>query len=101
MRVVSLIDLVFLLSWFVLVASATSNLAFLSSDSDWLLRLMQLIGLVGVIGVVAPLANVALVAGDRSRSWWAKVSSVLIATACLATVWFAFSLRLITLNLAY
>jgi CubicO group peptidase (beta-lactamase class C family) len=100
-RIVSLVDLVFLLSWFVLVASATSDLAFLSSDSDWLLRLMQLIGLVGVIGVLAPLANVAVVAGDPARSWWAKVSSVLIAIACLATIWFAFSLRLITLNLAY
>jgi hypothetical protein len=100
-RIVSLVDLVFLLSWFILVASATSDLAFLSNDSDWLLRLMQLIGLVGVVGVLAPLANVAVVAGDPARSWWAKVSSVLIAIACVATIWFAFSLRLITLNLAY
>ncbi|MGI8840185.1 MAG: hypothetical protein ACR2F8_05305, partial [Caulobacteraceae bacterium] len=100
-RVVALIDLVFLVSWFVLAGAAETNLAFLSSGNDWLLRVIQLIGLVGVIGVLAALANVVVVAGDKSRSWWAKTSSVLIAIACVATVWFAFSLRLITPGLAY
>jgi len=100
-RVVALIDLIFLLSWFALVAAAEVDLAFLSSGVDWLLRLMQLVGLIGVIGALAAVANVVVVVGDRSRSWWAKLSSVLIAIACLATVWFAFSEHLITLGLAY
>jgi hypothetical protein len=38
---------------------------------------------------------------DASRSWWAKVSSTAIAVACLAFIWFALSLRLITLHIAY
>jgi CubicO group peptidase (beta-lactamase class C family) len=100
-RVVALIDLVFLLSWFALGAAAETNLAFLSSENDWLLRLIQLIGVVGVIGALASLANAAVVVGDRSRGWWAKLWSVLIALACLATIWFAISLRLITPGLAY
>jgi hypothetical protein len=47
------------------------------------------------------LANVGQVFRDGSRSWFAKLSSVLIALACLAFVWFQFSLKLITLNVAY
>ncbi|MDQ2861284.1 MAG: beta-lactamase family protein [Pseudomonadota bacterium] len=100
-RVVALIDLIFLLSWFALVAAAEVDLAFLSSGVDWLLRLMQFVGLVGVIGALAAVANVVVVVGDKSRSWWAKLSSALIAIACLATVWFAFGEHLITLGLAY
>jgi CubicO group peptidase (beta-lactamase class C family) len=72
-----------------------------SSDSDGIVRLIQLFGVVCVVGTVAPLMNVATVFGDSTRGWWAKLSSVAIAAACLACVWFVVSLRLISLNIAY
>ena len=68
---------------------------------DWIIRLIQLVGLVGAIGSLAALANVAVVFRDPARSWWAKVSSVLIAVACVAVVWFIITLRLIALNIVY
>lgn len=104
-RMVCLIDLVFLGAWFALIAATESNLNLFSGGNDWIFRLIQIVGLLGVVGVVAPLANLAMnqrhPAKSGWRSWWGRLSSVLIAAACLATVWFAFALRLITPNLAY
>jgi CubicO group peptidase (beta-lactamase class C family) len=72
-----------------------------SSDSDGTVRLIQLVGVICVVGTLAPLMNVGTVFADASRSWWARVSAVAIAAACLAAIWFVVSLRLITLNIAY
>ncbi|HEY2751197.1 serine hydrolase domain-containing protein [Phenylobacterium sp.] len=72
-----------------------------SSGSDWIVRLIQLLGVVCLVGTIAPLLNVRTVFADPARSWWAKVSSVAIAAACLAAIWFVASLHLITLNIAY
>jgi len=100
-RLVCLIDLLFFCSLLALVVAGTSNLELLSSENDWMFRVIQLIGLVGVIGTLAVLANAAVVLGDRTRSWWAKLVSVVIAAACVAVVWFAFADHLLTLRLAY
>jgi hypothetical protein len=64
-------------------------------------RLIQLFGLVCVVGTVAPLMNVQAVFADPARSWWGKVSSVAIAAACLAAIWFTVSLHLIWPNIDY
>jgi CubicO group peptidase (beta-lactamase class C family) len=72
-----------------------------SSSSDGIVRLIQLFGLVCVVGTVAPLMNVQAVFVDPTRSWWGKVSSVAIAAACLAAIWFTVSLRLISPNIDY
>jgi len=73
----------------------------LGSETDWIIRLIQLVGLVGVVGTVAPILNVRQVWNDAGRGWWARVSSVAIAAACLAAIWFVVSLKLITLQIAY
>jgi hypothetical protein len=98
-RAVCLVNLAFagLWCWFMTHQSPD----WLSSSNDGIIRLIQVVGLVGVVGVIAPVANVATVFADSERSWWAKVSSVGIAAACLACIWFAFSLHLITLKIAY
>jgi CubicO group peptidase (beta-lactamase class C family) len=100
-RLVCVVDLIFFVSWLMFLSRAESDLQGLSSANDWILRIIQLIGVVGVIGVIAPLANAAVIFTQPGRSWWAKVSSTFIAIACLATVWFVISLRLITLHIAY
>ncbi|HEY2358408.1 MAG TPA: serine hydrolase domain-containing protein [Phenylobacterium sp.] len=98
-RAVCVVYLAFAGLWFWFLSQ--KDIQWFSSGNDGIIRLIQLVGLIGVVGTLAPLANVAAVFGDASRSWWAKVSSVAIAVACLAGVWFAFSLRLITLHIAY
>jgi CubicO group peptidase (beta-lactamase class C family) len=98
-RAVCLVDLAFAGLWYWFMSHKGSE--WLSSGNDGVIRLIQLVGLVGVVGAIAPLANVATIFPDASRSWWAKVSSTAIALACLASIWFAFSLNLITLHIAY
>jgi len=99
-RAICLVDLLFLCGWLG-IAAVGQNLGLFSSSVDWAFRLLQFVGLIGVVGTLAPVANAVVVLGDPSRGWWAKVVGVAIATACLATVWFAFAERLLTLRLAY
>jgi CubicO group peptidase (beta-lactamase class C family) len=98
-RAVCLVDLAFAGLWYWFMSHKGS--AWLSSSNDGIIRLIQLVGMIGVVGAIAPLANVGAIFTDASRSWWAKVSSVATAVACLAFIWFALSLRLITLHIAY
>ena len=98
-RAICLVNLAFAGLWFWFLTHQSPD--WLSSSNDGIIRLIQLVGLVGVVGAIAPVANVVAVFADAGRSWWAKVSSVGIAAACLACIWFAFSLHLITLNIAY
>lgn len=98
-RAVCVVDLAFAGLWFWFLSHKGSE--WFSSSNDGLIRLIQLVGLVGVVGAVAPLAYVGVVFADPARSWWAKVSSLSIAVACLAFIWFVISLKLITLQIAY
>ena len=100
-RMVAVIDIAFAGLWFWFLNYVQTSIAGASSASDGILRGIQLVGLVGCVGALVALANASQVFGDASRSWWANVSSVSIAAACVAFIWFAFSLRLITLNIAY
>ena len=98
-RAVCVIDLAFASLWFWFVAQ--KDIQWFSSGTDGIIRLIQVVGLVGIVGAVAPILNIGVVFGDPSKSWWAKVSSLSIALACLACIWFAFSLHLITAQIAY
>jgi CubicO group peptidase (beta-lactamase class C family) len=100
-RLVAVIDLASVGLWFWYMTYAESSLTGASSASDGLIRGLQLVGLIGCAGSLIALANAGQVLVDGSRSWFAKLSSVLIAAAALAFVWFQFSLGLITLKLAY
>lgn len=73
----------------------------LGSDTDGTIRLIQLVGVLAVVGTAAPLLNVVAVWRDPDRGLWAKVSSAAIVAACLAAIWFVFSLKLITTTIAY
>jgi CubicO group peptidase (beta-lactamase class C family) len=98
-RAVCVVDLAVAGLWFWFLSHKGS--AWFSSSNDGTIRLIQLVGLVGVVGAIAPLAYVGVVFADPARSWWAKVSSLAIAIACLACIWFLISLKLITLQIAY
>jgi CubicO group peptidase (beta-lactamase class C family) len=100
-RVVALIDLVFWSGWIGFVAYASDHLEYFSPKSDILLRGLQLLGLMGVVGVIFPLAGFVIALADRDRPWWTKVTDAMIAIACVATVWYAFSQHLLSVSLNY
>jgi hypothetical protein len=100
-RLVAVIDMACVGLWLWFVNYAQNNLAGASSASDGIIRGIQLVAVVGCLGSLVALANAGAVWRDGSRGWWAKLSSLLIAVAALAFVWFQFSLHLITLKIAY
>lgn len=100
-RLVAVIDMAGVGLWTWYLTYALGSPAGASSASDGIIRGIQLVSIVGCLGSLVALANVAQVWRDGSRSWWAKLSSLAIAIAAVAFVWFQFSLHLITLKLAY
>jgi CubicO group peptidase (beta-lactamase class C family) len=101
-RVVALCDLVLfcgVLEFFDYAESG--HLELMTPAYDWVLRIIQIVGLVGTIGVVVPLLNVVAAFGNAARPWWTKGTDVLIALACVLSVWFAFSQHLLTWSLNY
>jgi CubicO group peptidase (beta-lactamase class C family) len=102
-RVVALCDLALLggILGFVGYAAATNHLDMLGSSYDWVYRILQAIGLIGVIGVFIPLLEVSEGIGDRARPWWTKLTDILVATACVLSVWYALSLHFLSWSLNY
>ena len=45
--------------------------------------------------------NLVLVWGERPRRWWGRIGNALIAIVCLATLWLAMSLHLLSFSLHY
>ena len=100
-RAVCVVDLAFAGLWCWFMSHQSSQ--WLSSSNDGIIRLIQLVGLIGVVGAIAPLANVATVScGRLDEAGWAKVSQRRDrGGVAWRSIWFAFSLHLITLHIAY
>jgi CubicO group peptidase (beta-lactamase class C family) len=101
-RVVALCDLALfggVLGFF--TVALNNHLEFLSTSHDWIIRIIQIVGLIGTVGVVVPLLNVGAAFGNSDRPWWTKGTDVLVALACVLSVWYAFSQHLLTLSLNY
>jgi len=96
-----LLDLVFLGGFLGVLTYGSAHLATFNAPLDWLFLLIEAIGLIGVVGTAIPLYEVRIAFQDGARPWWTKGSDVLNALACLAVVWFAFSLNLLTFNISY
>jgi hypothetical protein len=100
-RVDALLDAIFLAGFPLAFLLIAMSLASWSPRIDWVFRILQLIGIAGVVGTVAPVWNFVIGLRDATRPWWTKVTDLLLALACLSTIWFAFSQNLLTLGLKY
>ncbi|HUO91604.1 MAG TPA: serine hydrolase domain-containing protein [Rhizomicrobium sp.] len=101
-RLTALCDLVLfggVLGFF--IYAGDNHLEFFSASHDWLLRIFQAFGLLGAIGTIAAVMNVFEAFGGGNRPWWTKITDVLIAIACILSVWYAFSQHLLVWSLNY
>jgi CubicO group peptidase (beta-lactamase class C family) len=100
-RIVALLDLVFLGGWLLFLLLGSKHLALLSDASDPILRLIQVAGVAGLIGLVPVFMYLISTWRTRSSGVWSKLANLAIACACLATAWFTFVYHLLRLNLSY
>ena len=100
-RVVCVLDLVFLLSFAAWFAMAFKDLGWLSSRMDPWLRLMQLIGWLGVVGSPALLFNLIQSWTDHEGWLGSKLGNTAIALAGMVFVWYVFAWRLLAFSLKY
>jgi CubicO group peptidase (beta-lactamase class C family) len=99
-RVVAIAHLLFFGGWAWVVGRMSANIANMGNGFDGMLRLIQLVGVLAILGTVAVLAN-ARCAWREPGGWWRKSNSTALVLACLATLWFVFSLHLLDVHLNY
>jgi hypothetical protein len=100
-RIVALLNLLFLAAWLAFLLAAASDLALLSDASDPFLRLLQLMGIVGLLGLVPVIWHLLRAWRIPGSGWWSRLSSSAIALACLATAWFTLGFHLLRFSLKY
>jgi CubicO group peptidase (beta-lactamase class C family) len=97
-RAVSVANLIFLGGFLALFVLGSD---LLNAPPLWLFRLLQTAGVVGIAGIVLPIAELTALLANSGRPWWTKAAQGLTVLACLATIWLAFDLHLLSLSLLY
>jgi len=100
-RGVAIVDLLVFIGWAAVLAAVGADFTLLNGPILPLIRVIQILEIVGVLGAVVAVLNLLAVWGESGRGWWAKVSSLAMALACVSVVWFIFSLNLLSLGLNF
>jgi len=99
-RVVALIDVVFLLGWMGIVSAGSADLAAYDGHLDTWFYVLHALGLIGGVGAIVALWNGWLAIAGK-RGWKATTWNVGLAASCVAITWFAFAFHLIRFTLKY
>lgn len=100
-RIIALVDLIGLLIYFLLLSMLQNDRLFTDASADPMIRLAQLVCLVGALGTVVLIWNALKACQGKERARWNKISSVAIALAGLAFIWFVIILKLVTISIHY
>jgi len=99
-RLICILDLVFILAWVIVVSMADDPSAF-SRSLDPILYGIQFIGVLAAIGTLLVLFY-AIQSWSKPGRWvWAKLFDTLLALSCIAFTWFIWHWNLINFNLKY
>ena len=100
-RIVALLDVVFVAGMVLTIISTASNEAALDGGSDGALRLFQIVGLLGLSGLVVGPWNLVQVWRDKTASWWSKLTAVLVTLAFFSVSYLGFAVHFFTSTLKY
>jgi len=99
-RAAAIVNLLFAAGWWFVIMRFDASAANANDHFDITLRLIQLVGVLAIIGTIAAGMN-AFHAWHARDGWWRRLNSAALVLACLATIWFNFSLHLLNLHLNY
>jgi hypothetical protein len=100
-RLVFLLNLIFIAALFGLTIYGLTHLEIFSDrGSKWFL-LIQIVGVIGAVGTLAVLANAVLAWIGKRTSIWGKLQATIMLLACLGVLWFAFAGNLLRFSSTY
>ncbi len=94
-RIVFVLNLVFVLAMTVLVLYGLTHLEVFSDQWNTRRHLIQVLGLLGAVGTLAVLYNAIRAWRSRQKRIWGKLQATLFVLACLGYLWFALAGRLL------
>ena len=100
-RLVCVLDLVFVLSFAGFFTAALNDIGMLSPRYDALLRIIQLVGWLGLLGGLLVIYNMIRSWTQPQRWLWSKLGDALLALACVGFTWFVFTWNLLNFSLKY
>jgi hypothetical protein len=98
-KIVCVIDIVFILAWVFLASRLDSGV--LSESLDPWIHLIQVIGVLGCLGALVAIYNAYRSWSDRGRWIWAKFADALVALVCLGFAWLMLAWDLLNFNLNF
>jgi hypothetical protein len=100
-RIVFLLDLIFIAAFLGLLTYGMTHLEILSSQGTKWFYLVQAIGVVGAIGTLVALLNTVFAWKSRRKRIWGKLASTVMLFACLGLLWFSFAGNLLHFTSMY
>ncbi len=99
-RLVCVIDLLFVIGWLVLISKADNPGAASRKMDPWIV-LMMIVGVIGALGSLIAIFY-AVRSWAQKETWvWARIFDVALAVACVGFTWFIWHWNLINFNLRY
>jgi hypothetical protein len=100
-RMVFLLNLLFIAAMVGLLMYASTHLDFLSDRGTTWFHLAQVIGILGAIGTLVVLYNAIRSWQNREKRIWGKLQATLFVLVCLGFLWFAFAGSLLRISSNY
>ena len=100
-RIVFLLDLVFIGALFGLTMYGLTHLEIFSDQGNKWFRLIQVVGVLGAVGTLVVFVNMVLAWISKRRRIWGKLQATIMLLACLGVLWFAFAGNLLRFSSTY
>lgn len=100
-RIVFVLDLVFIVALFGLTMYGLTHLEIFSDQGNKWFRLIQVVGVLGAVGTLVVFVNMVLAWISKRRRIWGKLQATIMLLACLGVLWFAFAGNLLRFSSTY
>lgn len=100
-RIVFILDLIFVVSLFSLVVYGVKHLELFSDKGTKWFYLVQFIGVLGAIGTLVVLLNAVFAWMSKRKTIWGKLRATVMLVACVGVLWFCFAGNLLHFSSTY